>query len=278
MAEGKRANPSADEAVRSSATTPLKVLPVEAAVEPAAPSAGEPGADERAARRAWAAEASRRLGDASAEDVIQWGYAEFGQRLAVMTGLGYSGVVMLHVMLRSIPRLPVYFIDTRQHFPETLALIDRLEAEWGLRLRVLETAVTEADIASRIGPEAWNTYPDLCCHVRKVEPLAEVLPTADAWLSALRRDQAPTRSGIEPVEIDGRGDVKLYPLAGWTRADCWDYIKRNDLPYNPLHNEGYPSVGCRHCTRRVKPGEHERAGRWSGRGKTECGLHRHGGR
>ncbi|MEO0588765.1 MAG: phosphoadenylyl-sulfate reductase, partial [Planctomycetota bacterium] len=182
---------------------------------------------------------------------------------------------MLHAMLRAVPRVPVYFIYTRKHFAETLGLIDRLKAEWGLEIEVLQTAVSEEEIEQRIGPEAWKHYPDLCCHLRKVEPLAEVLPKADAWVSALRRDQASTRAHLGAVEVDGRGDVKLYPLAGWTRADCWDYIKRNDLPYNPLHSEGYPSVGCEPCTRRVKPGEHERAGRWSGQGKTECGLHRH---
>jgi len=233
-------------------------------------------ADDHAERRAWAKAQSGALAGASAAAVMRWGYEEFGERLSVMTGLGYSGVVMLHVMLRAVPRVPVYFIDTRQHFPETLGLIERLRAEWGLEIEVLETALSEEQIEERIGPAAWETYPDLCCHLRKVEPLAEVLGTADAWVSALRRDQSSTRAGIDVVEVDGRGDVKLYPLAGWTRADCWDYIKRNDLPYNPLHNEGFPSVGCRHCTRRVKRGEHERAGRWSGRGKLECGLHRHG--
>ncbi|MEM1209965.1 MAG: phosphoadenylyl-sulfate reductase [Planctomycetota bacterium] len=272
---GATGNERATGAARPTVSTPLEVLDDRALQPEPVPDAASTQQDPHAERRAWAATMSEKLADASAEDVIKWGYAEFGTRLSVMTGLGYSGIVMLHAMLRSIPSVPVYFIDTRQHFPETLALIDRLRAQWGLRIQVLQTAASEDDIEAAIGPDAWTHFPDLCCHMRKVEPLAEVRGSADAWISALRRDQAETRSAIQPVEVDGRGDVKLYPLAAWTRADCWDYIKRNDLPYNPLHNEGFPSIGCKHCTRRVKPGEHERAGRWSGRGKTECGLHDH---
>jgi len=273
---GKSAGGGRAETARGS-SRPLDVLDERSSPPEGGSRGGESAesVDEHAGRRAWAKSQSESLAGASAADVVKWGHETFGQRLSVMTGLGYSGVVMLHVMLRAVPRVPVYFIDTRQHFPETLGLIDRLRAEWGLSIEVLETPLSEGEIERRIGPTAWETHPDLCCHLRKVEPLAEVLGSADAWVSALRRDQSPTRATIEPVEVDGRGDVKLYPLAGWTRADCWDYIKRNDLPYNPLHNEGFPSVGCRHCTRRVKRGEHERAGRWSGRGKLECGLHRH---
>jgi len=135
-------------------------------------------------------------------------------------------------------------------------------------------ALTVADQARLYGDDLWRLRPDLCCQIRKVQPLVTMLGALDAWITGIRREQAPTRANGGVVEWDCKfGLVKVNPLARWTSADVWKYIAENDVPYNPLHDRGYPSIGCRYCTRPVDPGEPPRAGRWSGSDKTECGLH-----
>lgn len=224
------------------------------------------------ARLRWAGEWAARLEHASIDAILTWALETFGDRLGCTTALGYSGLVMLDHLRRLAPDLEIHFIDTRQHFPETLALRDRLADEWGIRITTLETRFGEAELEDMLGPDPWRTNPDVCCTFRKVLPLLEILPRRDAWLGALRRDQSPTRSRIEVVEVDGRGTLKVQPLAGWTRERCWDYLRERGLPWNPLHDQHYPSVGCTHCTAPVRPGEHERAGRWNSMPKLECGL------
>ncbi len=213
------------------------------------------------------------LEHASASQIIDYALRKYGDRLGVMTALGYSGIVLMDLLRQRLPALTAYFIDTGFHFPETLALMDRLEAEWNVRFVRLGPSLRGEQIDSIIGARAWESNPDLCCMYRKVEPMLRVLQTKDAWMAALRRDQADTRRSIPPIKLDRRGTLKIYPLAGWTAEDCWRYIREHDLPYNPLHDEGYLSIGCTHCTRPVAQGEHERAGRWQDRGKVECGLH-----
>lgn len=225
------------------------------------------------ARLRWAGAAAARLETESLDRILAWALETFGDRLGCTTALGYSGIVMLDRLRRLAPGFEVHFIDTRQHFPETLELLERLRSAWDLRFTVVESRFDEAQLASMLGPAPWRTNPDVCCTFRKVLPLLEILPSRDAWLGALRRDQSPTRSGIDVVEVDGRGTLKIQPLAGWTRERCWERIRAEGLPVNPLHDEGYPSVGCTHCTAKVAPGEHERAGRWNSMPKLECGLH-----
>ena len=226
-------------------------------------------------RALWVEQQAETLAGRPMEDVLRWAVDSFGDGLGVMTALGYSGIVMLDHLHRLVDNLTVYFIDTGKHFEQTLALKDEIERRWPIRFEVLTPAFSDAQIESLVGPEPWQTNPDLCCHYRKVEPLLRVLHTKKAWLSALRRDQSVSRSGLNPIEIDGRGSIKIYPLVDWTREQCWSYIREHDLPYNPLHDEGYPSIGCRPCTSPVLPGEPERAGRWNSMPKLECGIHVH---
>jgi phosphoadenosine phosphosulfate reductase len=213
------------------------------------------------------------LEHASAEQIIDYALRRYGDRLGVMTALGYSGIVLMDLLRRRVDTLTAHFIDTGFHFDETLELLERLESEWNVRFVRLQPSLARKEIESIIGERAWKTAPDLCCTYRKVEPMLRVLKTKDAWMAALRRDQAQTRQSIPPIKLDRRGTLKIHPLAGWTADDCWRYIRERDLPYNPMHDEGYLSIGCTHCTRPVEAGEHERSGRWQQSGKVECGLH-----
>jgi phosphoadenosine phosphosulfate reductase len=224
--------------------------------------------DERLVRRA-----SAELDGACARRIVEWAVDTLGGRLRLMTALGYSGIVLMDLLRRCVPRVRAYFVDTGFHFDETLALLRRLEDEWGVEFNVLRSPLADERLNEVLGVRSWVTDPNACCMYRKVEPMLRVMNREHAWLSALRRDQSRTRSAIGAVQIDGRGFLKVHPLAGWTSQRCWSYIHEHSLPYNPLHDEGYLSIGCTHCTRPVKPGEHERSGRWSGRGKTECGIH-----
>ena len=182
---------------------------------------------------------------------------------------GAGGVVLAHILSRLDPRVPVIFLDTGLHFAETYAFKNEFAARYGLNLLEL-TPRTDP------GP-LYETDPDHCCAIRKVEPLRRALSGFDAWISALRRDQSDTRRAVDVLEYhegdDGRPIMKVFPLAYWSREHVWRYLRENDLPYHPLLDQGYTSIGCWPCTRPTRPGESERAGRWSGRGKTECGLH-----
>lgn len=215
------------------------------------------------------------LESASALDVIQWIYDEYAGDVGAMTALGYSGVIMMDLARKVMPEFSPYFIDTGYHFPETLTLLNELQNLWGITFNVIKPHVMEDELKSIIGEKPWEQNADLCCHYMKVEPMLRILHEKKFWLSALRRDQSQSRAKIDKIEVDGRGTIKIYPLADWTFDQCWDYIHKNDLPYNELHDRHYPSVGCIHCTSPVKSGEHERAGRWNSMPKLECGIHLH---
>jgi len=213
------------------------------------------------------------LKDKGVAEVILSAHEEFGDKLAMTTAFGYSGIVLMSFVKDIVPELPIYFIDTRYHFEETLKLAEKIKKEWKLNIIHLTTKYTEEELEKIIGKEAYKTNPDLCCQYRKVEPLLCVLKTKDAWLSAIRRDQARTRESIDVVEIDNKGAIKINPLYNWTRDQAWMYIRKYDLPYNPLHDQYYPSVGCKPCTSPVDKGGDERDGRWRGMPKVECGIH-----
>jgi phosphoadenylyl-sulfate reductase (thioredoxin) len=165
-------------------------------------------------------------------------------------------------------------LDTGLLFPETYALWRRLEQRYGLRIRAVRPAQTVEQQAAALGPALWERDPDRCCGLRKVEPLRAALSGYRAWISAIRREQTPERAGVAVVARDARfGLVKVSPLAAWTAARVWGYLRAHDVPTNPLHARGYPSIGCQPCTTPVRIGENPRAGRWRGKGKTECGLH-----
>jgi phosphoadenosine phosphosulfate reductase len=172
-----------------------------------------------------------------------------------------------------LPELPIYFIDTRFHFEETLKLAEKIKKEWKLNIIYISTKYTEQQLEEAIGKEAYKVDPDLCCHYRKVEPLLRILKTKKAWVSSIRRDQSKTRAEIDVIEVDGRGTIKINPMYNWTRDQTWLYIKKYDLPYNPLHDQYYPSIGCVPCTAPIDKGGDERDGRWMGMQKLECGIH-----
>jgi phosphoadenosine phosphosulfate reductase len=211
---------------------------------------------------------------AAPQEVIAWAFDRFRDRAAIATGFGAEGVALIDIAVKINPRPNVFFIDTAFLFPETYDLRRRIEQHYGFEIRAVKTGLTPAGQEGAFGPELWMRDPDLCCRLRKLGPLKEALAGLDGWITAIRRDQTDARKQSRRVEWDYRwGLVKINPLAGWSRKDVWDYIRENRVPYNPLHERGYPSIGCTHCTRAVREGEDERAGRWPGRAKTECGLH-----
>lgn len=209
----------------------------------------------------------------SIKEIVARSYQEFGEKLAMTTAFGYSGIVLMSIVKEIIPDLPIYFIDTRMHFEETLKLAEKLKKEWNLNIIYISSKYTEKELEILIGKEAYKTKPDLCCQYRKVEPLLRILKTKDAWLSSIRRDQAVTREFIDVIEIDARGVIKINPMYNWTKDQTWMYIRKYDLPYNPLHDQFYPSLGCKPCTSPVDKGGNERDGRWRGMPKVECGIH-----
>jgi phosphoadenosine phosphosulfate reductase len=210
----------------------------------------------------------------SPEEVLRWGFATFGDKIEMATGFGSEGMVLLDIALRVNPKLRVFTTDTGFLFPETYELKVRVEERYGIRIEQLESKLTPAKQQETYGAELWKRDADQCCALRKVEPLRAKLKTLHAWITAIRREQTAVRAKAGKIEWDEKFDlVKLNPIADWTHKQVWDYITENDVPYNPLHDRGYPSIGCTHCTRAVLPGEDLRAGRWAGLEKTECGLH-----
>ena len=206
-------------------------------------------------------------------DVLQWAADQFGARLAISTAFGPDGLVIIDIAQRKVtPRIPVFTIDTGFLFPETLELIGKIEHEYGITIEKLQPdPVTETEL--------YRRDPNRCCHLRKVLPLQKKLPALDAMITGLRRSQSATRSDTPILQLQetptGHRYVKINPLATWSEEQVWWYIVSRQLDYNSLHDQGYASIGCTPdcCTRPVAEGEHERAGRWAGTAKKECGLH-----
>jgi phosphoadenosine phosphosulfate reductase len=220
-------------------------------------------------------EINARLAGTDPQATLEWAIDTFGHDVALACSFGgVSGMALLDMVMRIDPRVPVFYIDTDVLFPETYATRDRAAGRYGFRPLAFTAELTLAEQAERHGEALWARDPDACCAIRKVAPNQRALEGRRAWISGLRRDQSETRREIRRVEWDAKfGLVKINPLVDWTEKQVWAYVVANDVPYNPLHDRGYPSIGCTHCTRPVAPGEDPRAGRWSGFGKTECGLH-----
>jgi phosphoadenosine phosphosulfate reductase len=206
---------------------------------------------------------SRSFETASAGAVIRWAVEEFGTRLCLTASMTDS--VLIDLAVRIDPAIEVVFIDTGYHFPETLDTVEAVRRRYGLNLRIMTVAAQE--------PALWEADPENCCAAVKVGQLDRALADKDAWMSGLRRAEAPTRANAPIVGRDMRGLVKVNPLATWTDLDVRGYIADHGVPVNPLMEQGYPSIGCMPCTRPVEPGDDPRAGRWAGLEKTECGLH-----
>ncbi len=210
----------------------------------------------------------------SAQELIRWGLREFQTGIAIASSFGAEDVVLIDVASKLQPEFRVFTLDTDFLFPETYALIDTIEKRYGLQIERARSRYTPEQQAAAFGEALWSREPDKCCNLRKVEPLTEKLAGLSAWITGIRRDQAPTRANARKLEWDKKfGLVKLNPLADWTWEQVWNYIREHNVPYNRLHDQNYPSIGCTYCTRPVQPGEDIRAGRWSGFQKTECGLH-----
>mgnify|MGYP001365007556 FL=1 len=211
--------------------------------------------------------------DASPETVIRWAVETF-PKITFACSFGAEDVVLVDMLQKISPQTDIFYLDTDFHFKETYETRDRLADRYGVSFIQVKPELTPEEQAAQYGDELWKRDPNLCCNLRKVEPLSKFLAHYEAWITGIRREQAPTRANAKKVEYDTKfGLVKFNPLAAWKSEDVWRYIRENNVIYNPLHDRSYPSIGCEHCTRPVKPGEDPRAGRWSGTDKIECGLH-----
>ncbi|MGW3629929.1 phosphoadenylyl-sulfate reductase [Streptomyces sp. NPDC005122] len=225
--------------------------------------------------RSIAEQAGRDLEDASALEILQWAVDTFGTKFCVTSSM--EDAVVAHLASRARPArgpVDVVFLDTGYHFPETIGTRDAVEAVMDVNVITLTPRRTVAEQDAEHGPALHDRDPDLCCALRKVKPLEEGLTSYDAWATGLRRDESPTRANTPVVGWDEkRRKVKISPIARWTQDDVDAYVTEHGVLTNPLLTDGYASVGCAPCTRRVLEGEDARAGRWAGRSKTECGLH-----
>jgi len=208
------------------------------------------------------------------EEALLWAYEQFGNRMCLTCSWQRQSSVLVHMVFGELGLdIPVVELDTQLFFKETYETRDQLVERYGLKLERPEV-ITVARQAIEEGPNLWERDPDRCCHIRKVEPLLQALEPYGAWISGIPRDQSPSRATTPKMQWSERyGLWKLHPLADWDEKRVWAYIQVNEIPYNPLHDAGYPSIGCIPCTRPVVRGEDERAGRWSGSDKLECGIH-----
>lgn len=207
-----------------------------------------------------------------AREVLRWAHETFGDRLTTASSMGDE--VLVHLLGTTLRDADVFFLDTGYHFAETLGTRDAYDAMLPVRIRTILPRLTVAEQDAEHGPRLHDRDPNLCCAMRKVEPLDRALSDKDAWVTGMRREDAPTRTDIELVGWDEkRGMVKLNPIAGWTQDDVDRYVEEHGVFLNPLRQSGYASIGCAPCTRPVAEGEDPRAGRWSGSDKVECGLH-----
>ena len=216
---------------------------------------------------------------ADVEDALAWAWDRFGPRASIGTSYQGAGLVMIHKAVQAGLPLPVFTLDTGLLFPETLELKRRLESFFEIRIESINPEQTPEEQTAEHGPELWNRAPDLCCTIRKVLPLQKKLEQLAVWITGLRRQQSDARQRTQILELyhfDVLRDhyiLKLNPMANWSREAVWEYIAANKIPYNPLHDRGYRSIGCWPCTRAVGEGVNERAGRWTGFDKSECGIH-----
>ncbi len=212
------------------------------------------------------------------QDVLREAIKQYAPKIVLACSFGAEDVVLVDMVHRIDPSIPLFYLDTDFLFPETYATRDRIIQQYALKptqVVQVQSLLTPDQQAAQHGPALWSTEPDRCCQLRKVEPLTRVLKGYEAWITGIRRDQSPTRANAGLIEWDSKFQlVKVNPLARWTWADVWTYIKVYEVPYNPLHDQNYPSIGCTHCTAPVAPGEDPRAGRWKTFTKTECGLHK----
>jgi phosphoadenosine phosphosulfate reductase len=217
---------------------------------------------------------NERFADQAAEEVLRWVGTEYGSKAVLTCSFGgASGMVLLDMVMRLGQPIQILFLDTELLFPETYALAEAAAVHYGITIERRRPALTLADQEQQEGPELYSHDPDRCCTIRKVTPLAEALRPYTAWLSGIRRDQSSTRAETTLFQWSARHQLlKINPLAHWSEREVWRYIASHNVPYNPLLDQGYPSLGCWPCTR-PSSGDDARGGRWSGFTKVECGIH-----
>lgn len=219
-------------------------------------------------------EASSRLELAEPEDILRWATGRFGQKFTMATAFGPEGMVLIHMLGGIAPQTPIFNLDTGYQFKETLDLREEVKRRYGIEVEMKQPETTVQQYEQIHGGPLYKTNPDQCCLDRKVKVLHNAVLGMHAWASAIRRDQSADRAKVPIVGWDKKfGLVKVSPLANWTKEKVWGLITKENIPYNSLHDQGFTSIGCWPCTRAVSIGEDERAGRWSGFVKTECGLH-----
>lgn len=223
---------------------------------------------------------SERFESSDLTSILQWAWDSFGTRAAIGTSFQGAGLVMIHHAVKAGIPLPVFTLDTQLLFPETVELQARLEDFFGIKIESIYPEQTPEQQAAEHGAELWKKSPDLCCTLRKVLPLQQKLQNLSVWITGLRRQQSETREKTGILELykfdvlRDRNILKLNPMANWSREAVWDYLREHKIPYNPLTDRGYRSIGCQPCTRPVDADEqNERAGRWTGFNKAECGIH-----
>jgi phosphoadenosine phosphosulfate reductase len=210
----------------------------------------------------------------SAERVLRWAFDEFQDDLAIASAFGAEGMAVIDMASRIRGDFRLFTLDTGFLFPETYKLMETVEERYGIQVERIYSALTPEEQERRFGKALWKRDPDGCCKLRKIEPLKRKLADLEAWVTSIRREQTAARAAAGKVEWDEKFElVKVNPIADWTHKQVWNYLYEHDVPYNPLHDQNFPSIGCMHCTRAIEEGEDLRAGRWAGNEKTECGLH-----
>jgi phosphoadenylyl-sulfate reductase (thioredoxin) len=218
--------------------------------------------------------AARELEGETPAEILRWASKHLSPRLTFATGFGAEGCVIIDLIARNNLPIDLFTLDTGLLFPETYELWQRLENRYGITIRAVRPLQTVEQQGEHHGLALWERDPDRCCELRKVLPLRSALTGFDAWITAIRRDQTAERASARVVENDRKfGLIKVDPLVTWSHDDVWGHLYAHDVPFNSLHEQGYPSIGCHPCTAAVLPGEDARAGRWRGRSKKECGLH-----
>lgn len=220
------------------------------------------------------ADAAAKLEGATPQAILRWAVDTFHPRLTMATAFGAEGCCILHLLADIQPNVRVFNLETGYQFAETLELREKIKDRYGIEVEYVSPELTVAEYEREHGGPLYRIRPDQCCHDRKVLPLRHAVQGYDAWISAIRGDQTSHRAKAAVVQWDAKFNlVKINPLLSWTRNDVWRFVLDHDVPYNPLHDQGYPSIGCWPCTASVADGADERAGRWVGSAKKECGLH-----
>ena len=224
-------------------------------------------------------EETERLECLSLDELLCWCWNYFGDKAAIGTSFQGSGLVIIDHAIRNGCNFPIFTLDTGLLFPETLELKKKLEDFWDVKIQSVHPEQTIEEQKKTMGPDLWKTNPDSCCQMRKVLPLQSRLSSLDVWITGLRRGQSDQRKSTNVLEMHEFDKLresyifKLNPMVNWSREKVWSYINDHKIPYNTLHDKGYRSIGCWPCTKAISDGQDERAGRWEGFNKTECGIH-----